>query len=60
MRAPALQHARNGANAQGAALAAPYDPPLVERGALDGLQLCSAEVVGDLAEYVEADRQFRG
>lgn len=42
-------HGRDGADAQGVAPAAPYGHPLVERGALGGLQLGGAEEVGDLA-----------
>ncbi|MFE3018267.1 hypothetical protein [Streptomyces sp. NPDC059256] len=53
-------HGRDGADAQGVALAAPYGRPLVERGALGGLQLGGAEVVRDLARHVEGDRQLRG
>ncbi|MEW1906695.1 hypothetical protein [Streptomyces sp. NPDC086147] len=53
-------HGGDGADAQGVALAAAYGHPLVERGALGGLQLGGAEVVGDLARHVEGDRQLRG
>ncbi|MFD9719717.1 hypothetical protein [Streptomyces sp. NPDC059076] len=56
-------YGRDGADAQGVALAAPYGRPLVERGALGGLgglQLGGAEVVRDLARHVEGDRQLRG
>ncbi|MEW2498682.1 hypothetical protein AB0942_34950 [Streptomyces nodosus] len=53
-------YGRDGADAQGVALAAPYGRPLVERGALGGVQLGGAEVVGDLARHVEGDRQLRG
>ncbi|MDH6630433.1 hypothetical protein M2271_008293 [Streptomyces sp. LBL] len=41
-------HREDGGHAQGVALAAPYGRPLVERGALDGLQLGGAEKVGAL------------
>lgn len=50
---------RGGADAQGVALASPYGRPVVERGALGGLELGGAELVGDLAGHVEGDRQLR-
>ena len=51
---------RDGSDAQGIALAASYGHPLVEHGALGGLQFCRTEEVGDLARHVEEDRQLRG
>ncbi|MFD3998959.1 hypothetical protein [Streptomyces sp. NPDC058583] len=53
-------HGGDGVDAQRVALAAPHDHPLVERGALCGLQVGGAEEAGDLARHVEGDRQFRG
>ncbi|MYQ40714.1 MULTISPECIES: hypothetical protein [unclassified Streptomyces] len=49
-----------GGDAQGVALAAPRDHPLVERGPLGGVQFGGAEEVDDLARHVERDRQLRG
>ncbi|WP_176742732.1 hypothetical protein [Streptomyces agglomeratus] len=51
-------HGEDGTDAQGVSLAAPYGHPLVERGALSGLQVGRAEEVGDLAGHVEGDRQL--
>ncbi|MFJ5725518.1 hypothetical protein [Streptomyces sp. NPDC093149] len=42
-----------GGGAQRPALAAPYGHALVERGPFGGLQVGSAEEVGDLARHVE-------
>ncbi|MGW5035905.1 hypothetical protein ACWEQW_32070 [Streptomyces nigra] len=49
---------RDRRDAQGVPLAAPHDHPPAERGALGGLQLGGAEVVGDPARHVEGDRQL--
>ncbi|MFC9956051.1 hypothetical protein ACFVIB_01645 [Streptomyces nigra] len=51
---------RDRRDAQGVLLAAPHDHPPAERGALGGLQLGGAEVVGDPARHVEGDRQLQG
>ncbi|GGU13054.1 hypothetical protein [Streptomyces lateritius] len=51
---------RDGGDAQGVALAAPYGHPLVERRPLGRLQFGGAEEVGDLARHVEGNRQLWG
>jgi hypothetical protein len=50
----------HGGDAQGVALAAPYDDGPVERGPLDVVQLSGTKEVGELARHIEDDRQFRG
>ncbi|WP_189307499.1 hypothetical protein [Streptomyces cinerochromogenes] len=53
-------HGRNGGDAQGVALAAPYGRPLVERDPLGGLEFGGGEEVGDLARHVEGDQELHG